>query len=899
MSGRSAYIDGVSYVFDEAETIYNFVSRHLGEEAIPVLCNDDALEPFGNCRLCSVDVAMSESAPRRVKAACHTQVEAGQYIFTNSPRIEKLRRSILELLLSDYPQAALQPLPGERPTAFQALIEQQGMNGSRFPSDRKPSSPDQSHPYIHFDPAECIHCYRCIRACDEVQGQMVLSMFGRGHDSRVIASLDQSFKDSECVSCGACVQTCPTNALTDRYRTKTLIADKRVRTVCTYCGVGCNLEVLLKDGEIGAIDTVKNAEVNHGHACLKGRYAFAYYKHPDRLRTPLLRKDGELQAVSWDEALDHIAERLSSIKQVDGVQAIAGISSSRCTNEENYLMQKFMRVVIGNNNIDGCARVCHAPTAFGMQKSFGTGAATNSIADLAWTDCMLVIGSNTTEAHPVTGAKIQQRAMQGVPLIVIDPRRIELTRYATVHLQPRPGTNVALLDMLAYYIIEQGLVDEDFVEQRTEGFEAFRQSALAIDIDKLEQVSGVAREQVREAALIYGKADNAMCFHGLGLTEHYQGSRGVMLVSALAMMTGNIGRAGVGVNPLRGQNNVQGAADMGVQPNQGAGYLDVTNAEVREHYAREYGHPVPGEKGLTTPGMLNAASRGELKALWIMGEDILQTDPDTCHVRRALSQLDFLVVQELFMTETASLADVVLPAASHLEKSGTFTNGERRVQRVNRVIPPLEGTRPDGQIMVDIMNRMGYAQAGYDPAIHLEEIARVVPFFAGITWDNLAGNGKQWPVDKDGVDTKILHSKEFKRGKGRFVFTDFVETPQLQDKKQGEYNFILTTGRRLQHYNCGSMTRRTPNIELLDDDELLINPADAAEYGITDNEEVGIRSRQGQTRIRARLSDEVRPGVLFTTFHFPNIAINHLTSGVVDLDADTPEFKVVAVALEK
>ncbi|NHZ69918.1 MAG: formate dehydrogenase subunit alpha, partial [Thermotogales bacterium] len=641
------------------------------------------------------------------------------------------------------------------------------------------------------------------------------------------------------------------------------------------------------------------ADVNQGHACLKGRYAFAYYRHPDRLRTPLLRRDGELQPVSWDEALDHIAQRLDHIKMQHGPQAIAGISSSRCTNEENYLMQKFMRVVIGNNNIDGCARVCHAPTAFGMRKTFGTGAATNSINEIGVADCLLVVGANSTEAHPVTGVKIRQRAMKGVPLIVIDPRRIELARHATVHLQLRPGTNVALFEMLIYYIISEDLVDEDFVNRRTEGFEDFRHSVLNIDPGRLEKITGVSRETVREAALVYGRAKNAMSFHGLGLTEHYQGSRGVMLLSALAMMTGNIGRPGVGVNPLRGQNNVQGAADMGVQPKLGAGYLDVSDPAVRAHYERHYGRPVPAEEGLTTPEMLHAAGEGSLKALWIMGEDILQTDPDTTHVRQALMNLDFLVVQELFMTETASLAEVVLPAASHLEKNGTFTNGERRVQRVNQVVAPLENTRADGQIMVDIMNRMGYPQAGYDPAVLLEEISQVVPFFAGVSWEGLGPDGKQWPVNEDGSDTKILHTEQFKIGKGHFVFTDFVETPELQGDDADDYPFILTTGRRLQHYNCGSMTRRTPLLALVDHDELLLNPLDAGHHDIVDGDEIVLRSRQGQTHLQAHLSDEVRPGILFTTFHFPEAAINHLTSGVLDQDSMTPEFKVVAVSIAK
>ena len=896
---NTAYIDGQSYPFVEGETIYVFVSRQLGKDIIPVLCNDDALEPFGNCRLCSVDVSLSEEGPRRVKASCHTLVETGQYIYTNTQRIEKLRHSIMELLLSDYPEQALQPAPGEKPTQFQKLIQQFNVSSTRFPENGKTHEPDNSHPYIHFDSAQCIHCYRCVRACDEIQGEMVLNMIGRGANSRIVASLDQSFKDSECVSCGRCVQTCPTNALTDRYRSKTLIADRQIRTVCTYCGVGCNLDVLLKEGEIKAIDAIADAEVNQGHSCLKGRYAFAYYNHPDRLRTPLLRKDGELLPVSWDEALDHIAQQLTEIKETHGVDSIAGISSSRCTNEENYLMQKFMRVVIGNNNIDGCARVCHAPTAFGMRQSFGTGAATNSIDELAVTDCMLIVGANSTESHPVTGAKMRQRAMKGIPLVIIDPRRIGLTRYATVHLQLRPGSNVALLDMLIYYIIKEALVDEDFVKQRTEGFEEFSRSVLNIDLDKLEHITGVSREQVREAAQIYGQAKSAMSFHGLGLTEHYQGSRAVMLLSALAMMTGNIGRPGTGVNPLRGQNNVQGAADMGVQPKLGAGYLDVTDPAVQEHYQHQYGRPVPAGKGLTTPEMIMAAADGKLKALWIMGEDILQTDPDTTHIRKALKTLDFLVVQEIFMTETASMADVVLPASSHLEKSGTFTNGERRVQRVNQVIPPLEGTRPDGQIMVDIMNRMGYPQAGYDPVIQLEEISKVVPFFAGIRWDNLGDNGKQWPVGEDGKDTRILHVGQFKRGKGKFIFTDFVETPELQGDDKEDYPFILTTGRRLEHYNCGSMTRRTPNVELIDKDELLINPQDASQYKIINNDNVKVWSRQGETRLRARLSKEVQPGILFTTFHFPEVAINHLTSGVLDLDSMTPEFKVVAVALAK
>jgi len=895
---ETAYIDGKAYPCDPGERMISFLSRHLGKGEIPVLCHEKDLAPVGSCRICSVEVAASADGPPRLLASCHTPMAAGMYIYPSSPRVERLRRSVLELLLADYPADRLQPNPGEGPTQFQRLLQRYGVTRSRFPAGGVESDPDTSHPYIHHDPAECIHCYRCIRACDEIQGEFVLAMHGRGSGNRVVAATAGGFMDSACVSCGRCVQSCPTNALADRFRAKTRIAERKVRTVCTYCGVGCNLEVLADGQEIRAIRAVKGAAVNSGHTCVKGRYAFGYYNHPDRLRTPLIRKDGVLQPASWEQALDHIARRLGEIREQNGPDAIAGISSARCTNEENYLMQKFLRVVIGSNNIDGCARVCHAPTAFGMQRTFGTGAATNSIDEIAQTRCLLVIGANPTEAHPVTGARLRQAALAGTPVIVIDPRVTELARLARVHLQPRPGSNVALLNMLLYYLIADGLLDDSFIEQRTEGFAAFRDQIMAIDLAAMEAVTGVEREQVRKAAQVYGSAESAMAFHGLGVTEHHQGSRAVMLITALAMLTGNVGRPGMGVNPLRGQNNVQGAADMGVQPNLGAGYLDVSDPHVQQHYREQYGRDVPTGPGYTIPQMFRAAREGRLKALWVMGEDLMQTDPNSCEVKYSLKQLDFLVVQELFMTETAECADVVLPASSHFEKSGTFTNGERRIQRVNQVIDPLPGTRPDGQIMVDIMNRMGYEQAGYDPAVHLEEIARVVPFFAGVRWDELGRDGKQWPVAADGSDTRILHQESFKLGRGRFRFSEFVETPELA-AQDPDYPFILTTGRILAHYNCGTMTRRTANAELVTEDVLLIHPRDAEALGVADGEGVEVRSRRGATRLPVQRSEEVRPGVLFTTFHFPNVAINRLTSDIFDGDSMTPEYKVTAVSLAR
>ncbi len=894
----TAYIDDRPYPCEPGERMISFLSRHLGKGRIPVLCHEKALVPIGACRLCSVEVAASSDGPRHIQAACHTPVDPGMHIYPHTPRVERLRRNLLELLVADYPTERLVPSEGERPTPFQRLLEHYGLTESRFPSRKAAAEPDEGHPYIRFEPAECVHCYRCIRACDEIQGEFVLAMHGRGNRNRVVASTTGGFLESTCVSCGRCVQSCPTNALSDRFQAKTRLTQRRVRTVCTYCGVGCNLDVMVDGDAIRAIGVPKGAAVNQGHACVKGRYAFGYYNHPERLRTPLIRKGGELQPATWDEVLDHTARRLREIREQYGPDAIGGISSARCTNEENFLMQKFMRVVIGTNNIDGCARVCHAPTAFGMQQTFGTGAATNSIDEIGATNCLLVIGANPSEAHPVTGTRIRQAALGGTPLIVIDPRLTDLARLAAVHLQPRPGTNVALLNMLLYYVLDEGLVDHRFVEDRTEGFDDFRRSVLGIDLDRMETLTRVARTLVRQASRIYASAETAMAFHGLGVTEHYQGSRAVMLIAALAMLTGNIGRPGVGVNPLRGQNNVQGAADMGVQPNLGAGYLDLHDPAVRAHYRAQYGSEIPVGPGHTIPQMFRAAREGRLKALWVMGEDMMQTDPNSCEVKYSLKQLDFLVVQELFMTETAACAHVVLPAASHFEKNGTFTNGERRVQRVNQVIEPLEGTRPDGQVVVDIMNRMGYPQAGYDPAIHLEEIARVVPFFAGVRWHNLGENGKQWPVALDGTDTQILHRDEFKIGRGRFRFTDFMETPELAEPDP-DYPLILTTGRVLAHYNCGTMTRRTPNVELVDRDVLLINPEDAQTNCIADGETVEVRSRRGATRLTAKVSDEVRPGVLFTSFHFPNVAINQLTSDVSDADSMTPEYKVTAVNLER
>ncbi len=897
---KTAYIDNQKFEIVEGETMLSFIKRYKDKNLIPTLCDAPNLDPFGSCRVCSVEVALEENGKVKTIASCHSPVSEGQYIYTSTESVKALRKNILELVLTDHPLDCLTcEVNGN--CELQTVAAQVGIREVRYPEgdNHLYKMKDLSHPYMTSDLSKCINCYRCVRACDEVQGEFVLSMSGRGFDTHIIKGLDESFMDSDCVSCGACSQACPTSAISDVFQSKAIFATDTTRTICTYCGVGCNLDISTNNGKILSITAPYDAKVNQGHTCLKGRYAFKFYNHPERINSPMIKRNGAFEKVSWDEVYDYISKKLSSYKTEFGADSMAGISSSRCTNEENYLMQKFFRTVLQTNNIDGCARVCHSPTALGMQRTFGTGAATNSIDDLNDTNCILVIGANPTDAHPVTGAKLKQFAMKADNVsIVIDPRRTEMAKYATHHLALRPGTNVAVLNMMLYYIISEGLADDNFIMNRTEGFEAFKNEILNIDLDKLENVSGVDRNEIREAAIAYASAKNAMSFHGLGVTEHSQGTFTVMQIADLALVTGNIGRRGVGVNPLRGQNNVQGSADMGVQPHQGAGYLDITKDDVNKLYNEFYGVTVPQNIGYKIPEMFDAALDGKLKAIWIIGEDVVQTDPNTQKVIKALEATDLVIVQELFMTETAKYADVILPGASFLEKSGTFTNGERRVQAVRQVLEPIEGSKPDGQIIVDIMNKMGYNQADYTPDGMLEEISQIVPFFAGITWDRLGKNGLQWPVSKDGTDTQILHKTEFKRGKGKFEFNAWEETKELVAHAK-DFPYILTTNRELEHYNCGAMTRRTANEQILQDDYLMIHPDDAQTHLINEGDYVCLESPRGKVDVKARITDEVKQGILSTTFHFPDIMINNITGDVHDSEAMCPEYKVVAVRIRK
>jgi len=896
---KVAYINNQPFEIKPGESMLDFLRRNHTAK-VPTLCDAPNLEAFGSCRVCSVDVALSEDGQTKTMASCHTPITEGQYIYPESQNVQRLRKNIMELVLTDHPLDCLTcEVNGN--CELQDVAAEVGIREVRYEDgdNHLDKTKDLSHPYMTSDFSKCINCYRCVRACDEVQGEFVLSMSGRGFDSHIIKGIDQSFMESDCVSCGACAQACPTSAISDVFQSKSVKPEETTRTICTYCGVGCNLEVATRNGEILSIQAPYEAEANGGHTCLKGRYAFKFYNHPERLTSPMIKRNGEFEEVSWDEAYDFIVDEFRRIIREDGPDAIAGISSARTPNEENYLMQKFMRAIVGTNNIDCCARVCHSPTALGMQRAFGTGAATNSIEDLDHTDCILVIGANPTDAHPVTGARIKQQFMKGVTSIVIDPRRIELAKYANYHLQLKPGTNVALLNMMLYYIISEGVEDKAFIESRCEGYEEMKEEILRLDMNELSAITGVDKDLVREASMAYANSKAAMEFHGLGVTEHYQGTFTVQLIADLAMITGNIGKKGAGVNPLRGQNNVQGAADMGAQPHQGAGYLDVTNPEINEKYKLFYDSDVvPSHVGYKIPEMFNAAIDGKLKALWLIGEDVVQTDPNTNKVKKAMDSLDLLIVQELFMTETAKHATVILPGASFLEKEGTFTNGERRIQRVQKVVEPLEGTKPDGQIIVDIMNRMGYKQADYTAAGVLEEVSQIVPFFRGVVWEELGDNGKQWPVQADGTDTQLLHIEEFKRGKGQFSFFPYKQSLEVE-KHEKDFPYIITTNRELEHYNCGAMTRRTGNVEILTEDVLLIHPDDAKANGIEQGDMVCVESPRGKVDIKAEITDEMKPGILSSTFHFPEIMLNIITSDEHCTEAMCPEYKVVSCRIRK
>ncbi len=892
-------VDGVS-VSVPAGTSVMRASIEAGSN-VPKLCATDSLEPFGSCRLCLVEIEGRKGYP----ASCTTLVEPGMKVRTQIAALARLRRNVMELYISDHPldcltcsangNCELQDMAG-----VVGLREvRYGMEGANHLRAQK----DQSNPYFSFDPAKCIVCSRCVRACEEVQGTFALTIDARGFASAVSAGANSSFLDSECVSCGACVQACPTATLIEKTVVEQGQPEHSAITTCAYCGVGCSFRAEMKGNEVVRMVPDENGRANHGHSCVKGRFAWGYATHRDRIRTPMIRRTitEPWQEVSWDAAIAHAASELRRIQATYGRDSIGGITSSRCTNEETYLVQKLVRAAFGNNNVDTCARVCHSPTGYGLKTTLGESAGTQDFDSVRAADVILVMGANPTDGHPVFASAMKRRLREGARLIVIDPRAIDLVGgphvQADFHLQLRPGTNVAVLNALAHVIAEEGLLREDFVAARCEpeAFANWKRFVLEPynSPEATEALTGVPAALVRGAARLYATGGNAAIYYGLGVTEHSQGSTAVIGIANLAMATGNIGREGVGVNPLRGQNNVQGSCDMGSFPHEFPGYRHVSDVATRGLFESDWGVSLAAEPGLRIPNMFDAALDGSFKALYVQGEDIAQSDPGTQHVTAALGALECLIVQDLFLNETAKFAHVFFPGASFLEKDGTFTNAERRISRVRKVMPPLSG-KADWEVTVALAQALGYPMQYEHPGQILDEIARLTPTFAGVSFESIDRLGSvQWPCNERAPSgTPVMHIDQFVRGKGNFVVTQFVPT---EERVNARYPLILTTGRILSQYNVGAQTRRTANVTWHDEDRLEIHPHDAEERGIRDDDWVGIASRAGETVLRARISARMQPGVVYTTFHFPGSGANVITTENSDWATNCPEYKVTAV----
>lgn len=877
----------------------------LDGTSIPKLCATDTLEAFGSCRLCLVEVEGRAGYP----ASCTTPVAPGMVVRTQTDRLKTLRRGVMELYISDHPLDCL-TCAANGDCELQDQAGAVGLRDVRYGTagaSHLGQAKDSSNPYFDFDPSKCIVCSRCVRACDEVQGTFALTIEGMGFGSKVSASQSEPFFSSECVSCGACVQACPTATLVEKAVVAVGTPDRFEVTTCAYCGVGCTFRAEMRGEELVRMVPWKQGKANRGHSCVKGRFAWGYANHRERILNPMIRGsiDAPWREVTWDEAFAHTASEFRRIQAKYGQRSVGGITSSRCTNEETFLVQKLIRAAFGNNNVDTCARVCHSPTGYGLKTAFGTSAGTQDFDSVMATDVVVIIGANPTDGHPVFASRLKRRLRQGAQLIVIDPRRTDIVRSphveAAEHLALRPGTNVAVLTAMAHVIVTEGLVDEAFVRARCD-WDAFEDwSAFVADPrhspEATEVMTTVPADAVRRAARLYATGGIGAIYYGLGVTEHSQGSTTVLAIANLAMATGNLGVNGGGVNPLRGQNNVQGACDMGSFPHELSGYRHVSDDAARTMFRELWGAELDHEPGLRIPNMLDAAVDGSFKGIYIQGEDILQSDPDTHHVAAGLAAMECVVVQDLFLNETANYAHVFLPGSTFLEKNGTFTNAERRIQRVRKVIQPLNGLE-DWQITQRLAQALGYAMDYDHPAQIMDEIAAVTPTFAGVSYDKLEALGSiQWPCNDSAPEgTPIMHLDGFVRGRGQFVRTEYVAT---EERAGPRFPLLLTTGRILSQYNVGAQTRRTENSRWHEEDRLEIHPHDAEQRGVVDGDWVKVASRAGETTLRALVTDRVAPGVVYTTFHHPSTQANVVTTDNSDWATNCPEYKVTAVQIGK
>ena len=890
-------VDGLPVVVPEGTSVLRAAAQ--AGVAIPKLCATDNLEAFGSCRLCLVEIDGRKGTP----ASCTTPVVDGMQVRTQSPHLEKLRQGVMELYISDHPLDCL-TCPANGDCELQDMAGVVGLREVRYGyegANHLDTPTDASNPYFDFDGSKCIACSRCVRACDEVQGTFALTISGRGFESKVSAGAGGSFMESDCVSCGACVQACPTSTLQEKSVVQLGMPTRSVITTCAYCGVGCSFKAELRGTELVRMVPHKDGGANEGHSCVKGRFAFGYASHPDRVLKPMVREriTDDWREVEWDEAISTVATRMLDLQRRYGPASIGAISSSRCTNEEVYTVQKMVRAAFGNNNIDTCARVCHSPTGYGLKQTFGESAGTQDFKSVAAADVIVVIGANPTDGHPVFASRMKRRLREGAQLIVVDPRRIDLVRSPHVeaahHLQLRPGTNVAVINAMAHVVVTEGLVDEPFVSERCEDFDAWAEFIARPEHspEAVEPITGVPAEDLRAAARLYATGGNGAIYYGLGVTEHSQGSTMVMGLANLAMACGNVGRDGVGVNPLRGQNNVQGSCDMGSFPHELPGYRHVSDDAVRGVFENLWGETILADPGLRIPNMFDAAIDGSFRGLFVHGEDIAQSDPNLQHVSAALTAMELVVVQDLFLNETAKFAHVFLPGASFLEKDGTFTNAERRINRVRAVMPPRTG-RHEWQIVCDIATAMGYPMSYRHPSEIMDEIASVTPTFAGVSFETLDKLGSvQWPCNEASPEgTPVMHVDEFTRGKGKFVRTAYVATEEQTTRR---YPLVLTTGRILSQYNVGAQTRRTGNVAWHPEDLLELHPHDAEDRGIADGDLVTLASRIGRTTLRAKIADRMPVGVVYTTFHHPVTGANVVTTEHSDWATNCPEYKVTAV----
>ncbi len=882
---------------------------------VPKLCATDMLEPFGSCRLCLVEIEGRRGYP----ASCTTPAENGMVVRTQTPKLQELRRGVMELYISDHPLDCLTcSANGNCELQTQAGVV--GLRNVRYGVAGQPvagvagahhcdAAKDESNPYFTYDASKCIVCNRCVRACEEVQGTFALTISGRGFASRVAAGQSQPFMQSDCVSCGACVQACPTATLQEKSVIELGQAEHSVITTCAYCGVGCGFKAEMKGNTVVRMVPWKDGKANEGHSCVKGRFAWGYATHQDRITQPMIREriTDAWRPVSWAEALGFAASRFKAIQAQHGRDAVGGITSSRCTNEEVYLVQKLVRAAFGTNNVDTCARVCHSPTGYGLGQTFGTSAGTQTFKSVEQADVVLVIGANPSDAHPVFASRLKKRLRgdgkkPGAKLLVIDPRRIDLVDsphiHAAQHLALKPGTNVAIITALAHVVVTEGLVNEAYVAERcdTPSFNAWREFVARPENspEAFEPTTGVPAAQVRAAARLYASGPNSAIYYGLGVTEHAQGSTMVIGIANLAMACGMVGREGVGVNPLRGQNNVQGSCDMGSFPHELPGYRHISDTTVRSQFEAAWGVSLNPEPGLRIPNMFEAALAGSFKGLYCVGEDIAQSDPNTQHVAAALEAMECIVVQDIFLNETAKYAHVLLPGSSFLEKDGTFTNAERRISRVRQVMPPLAGLG-DWEVTMQLAQALGYAMHYTHPEQIMQEIAALTPSFQGVSYAKIERLGSvQWPCNEstDEAGTALMHQRQFVRGKGKFFNTQYVAS---EEKVTRKYPLLLTTGRILSQYNVGAQTRRTPNNAWHEEDRLDIHPHDAQERGITEGAWVSIASRAGDTVLRARITEKMQPGVVYTTFHYPESGANVITTDSSDWATNCPEYKVTAV----